>query len=385
MTLNETYKQINEYGKNFHTIWNNTLKPEFLKHEEFRKRELASFRSTEYLYVALFIFCVIWLIYSINYDKLFVPMLSIISVILLWQIFSLPQKANKKFTNRIKSQYIETVMNAFAKIKRVPAETPINEIFLQGSELFADFSSHELDDAFVGTHKNVDYKIAEIKLYDDLGKRMPFNYFRINVFQGVVISFPSNKTIKNITLVSTRGDIKVKNRSVAGIIGLLGLLGYFVCTANIVEIVILLIPLCISIPLLYKESNINTNDPEFQNLDKFFRDMLEVTKEITLEDQRFMKRYRAFSSDEVEGRYLLTTAFMERLNNVRTAFGTNNLKCSFCKDQFLLAISSKEDLFELCSLFTPMDNSKYLSKFYNQIVAVLLLIDYFKLDEKTGL
>ena len=70
---------------------------------------------------------------------------------------------------------------------------------------------------------------------------------------------------------------------------MLGLLGYFVCTANIVEIVILLIPLCISIPLLYKESNINTNDPEFQNLDKFFRDMLEVTKEITLEDPFYEK------------------------------------------------------------------------------------------------
>lgn len=365
MALSETYKQINEYGKNFHSIWNNTLKPEFLKHEELRKRELASFRSLEYLYVALFIFCVIGIVYFFNPNNLIVPVLIVVSIILLWQIFTLPKKANKKFTNIIKPLYIETVMNAFAGIKRVSAETPINEVFLKKSELFADFYSYELDDAFVGTHKNVDYKTLEVKFFDYLTKDK-YELSKIKVFQGVVISFPSNKTIKNRTLVSTRGDFKIKGLPLGALIALVIYVGGEIYKGESIILWLIIGVICLILFFFNSQGS-------------------EVTKGITLEDPRFMKRYRAFSSDEVEGRYLLTTAFMERLNNVRTAFGTNNLKCSFCDDQFLLAISSKEDLFELCSLFTPMDNPKHLSKFYNQIVAVLLLIDYFKLDEKTGL
>lgn len=364
MALSETYQLINEYGKNFNSIWNNTLKPEFLKHEEFRKSELASFRSTEYLYVALFIFCVIWLVFSFKYVNLFVPILSVISVILLWQIITLPQKADKKFTSKIKSLYLETVMNAFAGIKRVSA-TDIgggDKSRLKKSELFADFTFLDVDDAFAGIHKGVKFGVAELRLSDYFDKH---RIIKLKVFGGVVLSFQANKNIKNKTMVSTRGDFKIKGLPICLIIVAVVML---ILAIIYKDIEYLYYAICGMITAFLTQ----TKKPE-------------VINEIILEDPRFMKRYKAFSSDEVEGRYLLTTAFMERLNNVRTAFGTNNLKCSFVDDRFIVAIAVKEDLFEICSLFTPMDNPKHLSKFYNQIVAVLLMSDYFKLDEKTGL
>lgn len=386
MTLNETYQQINEYGKNFHDIWQNTLKPEFLKHENLRKQELAKFRSLMYLYVVLFIFCIIGVFNAFTYDKLFVPILTIISAILLWQICTLPKKADKKFTSLIKSQYIDCVMNAFAGIKRVPPDNEINEWLLTKSELFAEFYFKEVDDAFTGVHKNVDYTISEIKLFDYFHKHLK-KETKMKVFQGVVISFSSNKKIKNKTMVSTRGDFKIKGLPICAIISLVIYMGYKIYMGEsiiywliISGIFILILTTQINGSKLFASSSLNNN-----NFTERLGACFENTKEIKLEDPRFMKRYKAFSSDEVEGRYLLTTAFMERFNNVRTAFGTNNLKCSFVDDKFVIAISAKNDLFELCSLFTPMDNSKYLSKFYNQIVAVLLLSDYFRLDEKTGL
>lgn len=366
MTLSTTYQLINEYGNKFHSIWQNTLKPEFLKHEKFRKQELTRFRTRHNIYILFFVFFITLLFLALNSFELFVPILTIISAILLWQICTLPQKADKKFKNFIKSQYIEYVMNAFADIKRVTSENLMNELLLIKSELFPQFYISKIDDAFAGTHKNVDYKISEMKLLDYFDK---YKLVKLKVFQGVVISFSSNKKIKNKTMVSTRGDFKIKGLPICAILSVVIYTGYKIYLGESI-IFWLIISGIFIVMLTMRVKGFNS---------------FEVTKEIKLEDPRFMKKYKAFSSDEVEGRYLLTTAFMERLNNVRTAFGVSNLKCSFCNDKFIVAISTKNDMFELCSLYKPMDNYDCLKKFYNQIVAVLLLSDYFKLDEKTGL
>lgn len=42
-------------------------------------------------------------------------------------------------------------------------------------------------------------------------------------------------------------------------------------------------------------------------------------------------------------------------------------------------------MFELGSLFSPVTNSKKISRFYDEIASLLILIDYFKLDNKTNL
>ena len=111
----------------------------------------------------------------------------------------------------------------------------------------------------------------------------------------------------------------------------------------------------------------------------------EVLEEIKLEDIEFSKHYRAFSEDQVEGRYLVTTAFMERLANLNTVFGTDKTKCSFYDDRIMFAIHTKRDLFELGSLFTSFKTPKQIETFLKEIEAVTNMIDYFKLDEKTKL
>ena len=111
----------------------------------------------------------------------------------------------------------------------------------------------------------------------------------------------------------------------------------------------------------------------------------EVLNEIKLEDPEFNKKYKAYSSDEVEGRYLITTAFMERFKNLQTAFGARGAKCSFYGESLMFAISTGKNLFEIGNLFTPLNSPKQLEVFFNELISILALIDYFKLDEKTGL
>lgn len=98
----------------------------------------------------------------------------------------------------------------------------------------------------------------------------------------------------------------------------------------------------------------------------------------------FSKLFNVESEDEVESRYLITPAFMERFLNLTTAFGTNKAKCSFYDNKITFAISTRRNLFEFDSLFKSLTNIKNI-KFFKELMSVIDMIDYFKLDKNIGL
>lgn len=108
-------------------------------------------------------------------------------------------------------------------------------------------------------------------------------------------------------------------------------------------------------------------------------------QKLILEDVNFSKYYQAYSYDQVEGRYLITSAFIDRFKYLGEVFNTKNLRCSFVNNNLVIAIESKKDVFEISGLYTSLKNPKHIDKFVDQIVAILLVADYLKLYEKTGL
>ena len=105
----------------------------------------------------------------------------------------------------------------------------------------------------------------------------------------------------------------------------------------------------------------------------------------TLEDVVFEKKFDVYTDDEVEARYLITTAFMERLLNVKTAFQANGISCAFYKDKMYLALSTPKDLFTLFSLNKPVNNIEQFNIMYEEILSIIKLVDHFKLEQKIGL
>ena len=78
---------------------------------------------------------------------------------------------------------------------------------LSESGLFLNFDKTKIDDEFSGSYKGVSFKITEIEL---LAKNRRYDHLYNTVFKGIVISFKSNKIIRNRTLVLTKKDIKLK-------------------------------------------------------------------------------------------------------------------------------------------------------------------------------
>lgn len=75
---------------------------------------------------------------------------------------------------------------------------------------------------------------------------------------------------------------------------------------------------------------------------------------------------------------------MERFLNLTTSFGTQKSKCAFFDNRIMFAISTRRNLFEFGSLYAPVTNLNNVG-FFRELMSILDMIDYFKLDEKTGL
>lgn len=110
-----------------------------------------------------------------------------------------------------------------------------------------------------------------------------------------------------------------------------------------------------------------------------------VYQEIKLEDTEFMKKYFVDGSDQVECRYLLTTAFMERFKNLQKAFGGSSIQASFKGNQIFIAISTSKDLFSIANLSKPLNDPKQFTTLLEEFVAILSIVDELKLNQNIGL
>lgn len=105
---------------------------------------------------------------------------------------------------------------------------------------------------------------------------------------------------------------------------------------------------------------------------------------VSLESSDFMEKYNVYSTDQVEARYLLTTAMIDRLNNLKLAFKANFIRGSFKDNKLILAIDTGKDMFAMGSDFKESNTQTFIN-FYNEITSVMKIVDQLKLDEKTGL
>ena len=108
-------------------------------------------------------------------------------------------------------------------------------------------------------------------------------------------------------------------------------------------------------------------------------------KTLGLEDLNFNNKFSIYSDDEVEARYFATTAFIDRLMNLKLAFNATDIICSGFGNKLIFIIYTRENLFELGSLYKRVNTTKYIDEVFRQILSIMLIVDHFKLDEKTGL
>lgn len=97
-------------------------------------------------------------------------------------------------------------------------------------------------------------------------------------------------------------------------------------------------------------------------------------KRVGLVDPVFEKIFEAYSTDQVESRYLLTPDFMQKLVDIERSVDGKNIRFAFLEGLLLIAVETP-NRFEAGSMFTPLTDPTRTQKILNEIAAVYRLID----------
>lgn len=137
--------------------------------------------------------------------------------------------------------------------------------------------------------------------------------------------------------------------------------------------------ICLQLNKNIKEQVLVTSKNSETLLEKMTRN------KIALEDVDFNNEYSVYCNDEVEARYALTPSFIKRLKNLRLNLKAECIVCSMKDDKIIFIVNKNEDLFEIKYSTKGQVSRSSATKTFLQLASIMLMIDHFKLDEKTGL
>jgi len=93
-----------------------------------------------------------------------------------------------------------------------------------------------------------------------------------------------------------------------------------------------------------------------------------------LEDPKFEKIFEVYTTDQVEGRYLLTPDLMQKLVDLEEVFRGGKLKAAFDGGEMLITMQGG-NLFEPGSMFKPLDSADRVQELLKDFAGVFGLID----------
>ena len=359
-----TKQNRNERMFNFYKTYGKEVTPFVEKYEKTRIVELSKFSILATLITA---FAIVFI--SINQ---FLNAIIFGLIIYAITISCLYYWINHNFQKKVKQDLLQKVLRGLGDIYWIPEKSIIDSKTLRKSELFGIYNIRRNDDTFQGKYKDLNFKISESVMKYETGSGRNRRVYTI--FQGVIILIDSNKEINAQTVITTKGDKNTRN-STPGTIAAALISSIILVVLGIIMQDFFRIGIAVFLFIVFTLLIINERHQQAKKMSN-----------MTLEDPEFNKKYDVFTQDQIEGRYLVTTSFMEKFKNLHTAFGTKMAKCAFFDNKVMFALSTEKNLFELSEgIFCSLKNPKQTKVFYEEISAIYDIIDYFKLAEKTGL
>ena len=335
--IDEEFVETGVRDAGFAQFYDQKIQPTALKFEKIRLKYRKNFLI--WTPISIIVSTLVWIAalyyieensYQAKYDyethKHLFLFCGIISAIFLY----IPYEIWSNFKKKIKSKLFTNVFNFF-QFSFDPEGKAADRWALPRFNILPYYDKVTSQDLVLGKYKNVDLGFSELRAIvetRDLKGRKNIK----QVFQGAVVIFDFNKNFKGHTLVK---DDK-------------GFLGNMIKKTS--------------------------HSDDFGDLSR-----------VELEDPEFEKIFQVFSNDQIEARYLLTTAFMERLKKLSSYFESKKVEASFHQGSLLLIFHDSKDLFEPNSLLKKMDVAGECRKVIEQISLLFDIVDILKIDERTGL
>lgn len=352
----------------------------------------------------------------------------VIALIVICIAAGITGSLEKKFKLKLKTQLLPIIFSIFGNFQYETKEV-IKLGDLKKYGLFEDSTYKKDDDIIIGNYKGLDITICETKIMhtedancgsnqthspisisfggdvsrNDINKNQQQS-IEIVDFEGLILKIKMNKNFTGHTLIRQLplGATAVSNiaKSYTG--------ENEQITEGINKIVNnKFVQMALNTKKIMDEQGIEIGP---NGITKTFKDkkIPKGLEKVTLEDPEFNEIFEVYSNDQVESRYLLTPAFMERYKGINNVFATLNSNCVF-KDGYLIITIDQQpqnnnpninadintvqqnygygffefgaDIFGKNTLF---DKYIYLAIF-KQLISIFNFIIYFKLDQKTGI
>jgi len=304
----------------------------------------------------------------------------LVYLVIAWVVCVIPVSSFKEDT---KFAVMDRILSFWGEFNYSNKGALISEDYIKKSALFMDFSEQEQDDAFKGKYHGAEIRVSEQKLarivHTRRGRREE------TVFKGVLIALHLNKKCNGKIIVCGKSNFRTflcynwfLLFMIAMVIVPFALTFWFLVPMYLsfgqdrFPIVAMLL-----LGLLYVM-------PVFIMLAVVFKNRLfRKEKKIALEDIVFSKKWKVFADDQVEARYVLTPALMERMLAVKKLFHGNRLDFSFFGDNLLIAVHTNKDMFETTSLFKSALDYRKVQEVICQLYSIFSVIDVLKLQNES--
>ena len=387
----------NEIKQKFEEIYKSKIEPNLKRLEIQRIEEKKKYD----LYVKVSIIaCISGILLSVLCFLIKSPF--IIFLIIIGFIVAIPSsilstKIANNYRKMIKPFLLKPVLSIFGNFRLENKEIlSLKEIKSLG--LYHRASSKRDDDIIVGTYKDIPISLIEAALvHTESRGKSPTT---VSDFNGLILKIKTNKSCEGITV----GDQKVNIDNYIKLLKEVAQKNPDMCPPEMLKF--LDSPIFKTISQTQKFMNDNKL---FIKNGKLCVDIFDnhtknkITKkleQVILEDVEFNNNYNIYSDNQVESRFLLTPTFMERLKNIQATFLVLSVNFVFNNGYLYLFLNGSsactnmtlEDnnadnngFFEVGSIDKTLLDKKIYLKLFRELVSIFSLINYFKLNEKTGL
>lgn len=278
----------------------------------------------------------------------------------LFAAFMLPKPA-KKYKRDTKKMVMPKIMAFFKHLTYQWENGGISANVIRESDLFEGMEKVYYDDTFQGSHKGTKFQLGEQRVTTYVqtknGRR------EVTMFKGIFLFFELGKKFKGQTVVNDK-----KGQWLTFFLSFLG-------GALFLWLVVM------NIKAFFADGFVNWNFLIWAIvfIGAFLYGIFKSKyKKVYLEDVVFAKNWKVKATDQVEARYVLTPALMERMLKIKKMFYGNSIHFAFFNNKVLIAVGTNKDMFETTSLFSSALNYQKVREVIAQFYSIFATIEELK-------
>ena len=290
-------------------------------------------------------------------------------IILLIVIGALIYQPFIDYREKTKDKTMKKILSFWGNFDYFLEQDIIGDNVIKKSELFTYFNRTESDDAFSGMYGDTKIKVSEhnLKIHGSKGDT--------HIFRGVLILLDFSKKFSGKTIVKNKNRALtfLRNNPLWALIPITLTFPFFTIGINLKDtpfvshLAFVFIPLISYFIILYILYRLYC---------KFSKK--KATQNVALEKINFARNWSVLTDDQIEARYILNPAFMEKIAEIKQLFYGSSVDFSFFENKLLIAVHTRKNLFETTSLFLPALSYYKVREVVSQLHSIFSVIDILK-------